>query len=172
MVRTNGNKFFIAFLFLILSVMGIVLSIDQETGKLADDKILLFAVSILGLIVSLLYIGNKAISILLKGFSGLAKNVSENVFSGKSGIRGYTMNPLVKSFICPNPKCLKSILMSKINQITCPHCDTTTESKIGFFLRCPACHSKINSVECPFCGEDINLDAPYNHKELEEKRNG
>lgn len=103
------------------------------------------------------------------GMNKLGKQLQDNA-KGKNGIRGYTLNPLVKSFICPN--CLKSILMKNITRITCPFCDTTTENKIGFFLFCPECNSKIKYFECPHCHEDIDLDTPYNHKELEEKRNG
>ncbi len=106
---------------------------------------------------------------LENGLNELTKVMKDN-HNGQNGIRGYTFNPLVKSFICPH--CWKSILMNKINQITCPHCDTTTESKVGFFLVCPECHSKIKYVCCPYCNKDIDLDLPYNHKELEEKRNG
>ena len=102
-------------------------------------------------------------------FKNTFKSLKDNA-NGLNGIRGYTFNPLIKSFICPH--CLMSILMEKINSITCPHCKETTESKIGFFLKCPKCHSKIVDFICPHCGEFINLDAPYNHKELEERRNG
>jgi len=105
-----------------------------------------------------------------KELGELGKDVQNELFSGKNGVRWYVSNPLNTSFICQH--CLKSILMKKINHITCPHCDTTTESKIGFFLACPECHSKIKYVSCPYCNQDIDLDAHYNHKELEDKRNG
>ena len=88
---------------------------------------------------------------------------------GKNGIRGYTFSLYHTSFICPH--CLKSILMEKITSITCPYCDTTSDNRVGFFLFCPSCHSKIKYFTCPYCKEGIDLDAPYNHKELEEKRN-
>jgi DNA-directed RNA polymerase subunit RPC12/RpoP len=104
----------------------------------------------------------------LKALTDATKSLKDNA-KGLNGIRGYTFSPLIKSFICPH--CLKSILMDKITSTTCPHCDTTTENLVGFFLVCPSCHSKIKYFDCPHCGNKIDLDAPYNHKELEEKRN-
>ncbi len=167
----------IVFFLFIISIIGIVSGIDEKTGKVEPDKYIYF-LPVAILLLFLFFILIRAIyqfvlslsNIPLDKISDSLINLSENVLSGKNGIRGYCMNPLVKSFICPH--CWESILLEKINQITCPHCRETTESKFAFYLACPKCFSKIKNFSCPRCGKDIDIDAPYNHKELEEKRNG
>ncbi len=161
-----------SFILFVVSIIGLVLSIDEKTGKIGKDSYLIFTPSIILMFVSIIYFAIVSFKAIPKGpkLSEVLDDIDKNVFSGKSGIRGYVVNPFIKSFICPH--CLKSILMEKINHITCPHCEETTDSKFAFYLACPKCFSKIKYFACPKCGSDIDIDAPYNHKELEEKRNG
>ena len=74
-----------------------------------------------------------------------------------------------QNFICPN--CLHSILTKNIKNVACPACRTEGHNRIELFTKCHSCDSIIQFYSCPHCGEAIDLLAPYNHKQLINRRN-
>lgn len=77
---------------------------------------------------------------------------------------------LDKSFICPH--CKKRILLKNIQDYTCPICSETGLNSKNFMDGCPHCKEIMRFYRCPNpnCNMKIDLEAPYNEKELMRSR--
>lgn len=73
-----------------------------------------------------------------------------------------------ESFICPH--CKKVILLINIQDFDCPICGEKKLNRFNFAYGCRSCHETIRYYKCPHNGCKIDLEAPYNEKELRRKR--
>ena len=171
---------------LVLSIVSLVLSIDEKTGKVNPDKYL-YLIPTGVLLIFLFSLLIKSWSKFFSGFKELPSiinNISENDFPGKNGIRGklikIAQNPIESfigfktgmnnplNFICPN--CLKTILAENVGGVICPYCDAHNEGITSLFSACSKCGGIIQFYECPYCKKPIDLLVEYNEGELINKR--
>jgi len=75
---------------------------------------------------------------------------------------------LINSFICPI--CYTRILVNNIQDYTCPICKEDGLNYIDFINGCPHCKETMKYYGCPHCDKPIDLEAPYNEKELKRRR--
>lgn len=193
MVNTKkGDKFIsqsgclVGIILFVLSIVGLVISIDEKTGKVNPDKYL-YLLPTGFLLIFLFGLLLKSLSRLFSEINKLPSiinNISENEFPGKNGIRGklikIAQNPIESfigfktgmnnplNFICPN--CLKTILAENVGGVICPYCDAHNEGIFSLFSACPKCGGIIKYYECPHCKEDIDLLSDYNEEILIKKR--
>jgi hypothetical protein len=78
------------------------------------------------------------------------------------------LSSISDSFICPI--CFKRILLKNIQDYTCPICKEKGLNYTNFVTGCPHCHETMKYYSCPHCKKPINLESPYNEKELKRRR--